>query len=158
MKYPPLYYQVVNHCFFLFLFVNQVKQILKRLKNKKKKPEKNFVILMKWFFSHFGLHRTIELIFLCDRCQKKIYMCMHKTQEGKQLTIHGKEIQKSKIFYSLWIYIPKNKINYDYCEKYFDEASGDLTILSNNCKDFANYIWKNIKKLDRKMNRNNIII
>lgn len=110
-----------------------------------------FLIKMKWFYSHFGFHRFIELIFKCDRCQNKFYISMEKTQRGKKLNIQYQEFILSKFLFSSWTYIPKNQITYDICERYFDEASGDWTLITNNCKDFANYIWENIKKRDKDM-------
>ena len=44
---------------------------------------KCFLIKMKWYFSHFGLHRFIELVFQCDKCRNKICIHMEKTQKGK---------------------------------------------------------------------------
>ena len=75
---------------FSFSFCKPGKTDSKKIKKQKKKARKEFchfnncfLIKMKWFFSHFGLHRTIELIFQCDRCKKKfICVCIRLKKEN----------------------------------------------------------------------------
>lgn len=134
------------------------------IQKQKEKCRKNFchfnncfLIKMTWFFANFGWHRFIHLIFQCNICQKKIYIRMEKNNKGKHLTnIDEEEVEFLKrflisLFFSYWEYIPKNKnkITYDDCIQYFDEASGDYHLINNNCKDFASYIWRKIKNKDK---------
>ena len=108
-----------------------------------------YLIKMIWFFCIFGFHRFLILIFKCDECKKKIYILMEKSQGGKEMYIgnapkfyDGRNILK-------WDYFPKSKISYYFCEQCFDEASGDWTLITNNCGHFAKDIWEKIIKKDK---------
>ncbi len=76
---------------------------------------------------------------------------MEKTKSGKKLHTVNQNWTEKLWSEKKWEYIIKNKrkINYNYCEQCFDEASGDWTILSNNCKDFTKYIWEKVKNIDK---------
>ena len=114
-------------------------------------PDDCFLIKMIWFLGYLGFHRYLLLIFRCDICEKNFYVCMEKTKSGKKLHTVNQNWTEKLWSEKKWEYIIKNKrkINYNYCEQCFDEASGDWTILSNNCKDFTKYIWEKIKNIDK---------
>lgn len=129
----------------------QVEKQKKKCRNQFCHFDQCFLIKMTWFYCNFTFHRFIELIFQCDKCKKKIYILMQKSQRGKELFVIKEKFNKwwlSLLAFN-WEYIPKSKINYNYCEQCFDEASGDWTLFNNNCKDFAIFIWRKIKNKDK---------
>ena len=123
----------------------------KEIRNKIIHPEDCFLIKMIWFLGYLGFHRYLLLIFRCNICEKDFYICMEKTKSGKKLRIVNHNWTETQWWEKKWEYILKGnrKINYNYCEQCFDEASEDWTLLSNNCKDFTKYIWEKVKKEDK---------
>ena len=107
-----------------------------------------FLIKINWFYFVFNFHRILLLNFGCDICNNKFDILMHKTQSGKEIIINPNPISYNNYYSKKWEYILKSKISYGFCEQCFDEASGDWTIIKNNCGDFAKFIWEKIKKKD----------
>jgi len=108
------------------------------------------LIKMIWFFYIFGFHRFLILIFKCDECKKEKYILMEKSQGGKEMNIGNAPISYNGWYILKWDYFPKSKISYYFCEQCFVEASGDWTLITNNCGHFAKYIWEKIIKKDKK--------
>ena len=75
---------------------------------------------------------------------------MEKSQGGKEMYIVNTPKFYDGWYILKWDYFPKSKISYYFCEKCFDEASGDWTLITNNCGHFAKYIWGKIIKKDEK--------
>ena len=108
-----------------------------------------YLIEMIWFKIIFNFHRFIILIFKCEECQNKINIIMEKTVRGKEIDISVDPKVYDKWYISKETYIPNSQISYNFCEQCFNEASGDWTLLTNNCGDFANFIWYKIKTKDK---------
>lgn len=103
-----------------------------------------------YFVFKFKFHRILFLNFRCDQCNKEFVILMHKTQNGKEIITENQRSYNdyNNCYKKKWEYILKRKISYGFCEQCFDEASGDWTIIKNNCGDFAKFIWEKIKKKD----------
>jgi hypothetical protein len=109
-----------------------------------------YLIKMIWFFNIFGFHRFLILIFKCDECKKEKYILMEKSQRGKEMNIGNAPKSYNGWYILKGDYFPKSKISYYCCEQCFVEASGDWTLITNNCGHFAKYIWEKIIKKDKK--------
>ena len=108
-----------------------------------------FLIKMIWFYGIFNFHRLLILIFRCDKCKKILNILMEKSQSGKEICVFS-DPEFCNVWYIIkWDYSPKSKISYYFCEQCFDEASGDWSLITNNCGHFAKYIWEKIKKKDK---------
>ena len=103
---------------------------------------------MIWFYGIFDFHRSLILTFRCDKCTKIFNILMEKCQSGKEIQISDPEYYNDW-YIANWEYCPKSRITYDFCEQCFDEASGDWSLIKNNCGHFAKFVWEKIKKEDK---------
>jgi len=70
---------------------------------------------------------------------------MDKTNKGKDINYVDHYLVTSG--YEGWVYWDKSpKYNRSYSDviRIFDNASGNYNGVTNNCKDFAKYLWKNL--------------
>ena len=108
--------------------------------------ENNFKLTeITWWYAMVGSHRIIELTFHCSLCNKNCIVQMDKTTSGKDINYVDHYLVTSG--YEGWVYWDKSpKYNRSYSDviRIFDNASGNYNGVTNNCKDFAKYMWENL--------------
>ena len=139
----------ISSLFFCFNDYEENDEVILDLKKKsirEKLCNCNRIYLKKMTWLRNIIHTFIKLFFICDKCNNQFFIYMEKTDGGKEIE-YNKNEDSEKWQYST-DYIPKSKITYDNCIRIFDKASGNWTLIANNCTHFSKFIWNNIKKLD----------
>jgi len=113
-------------------------------KLKESYKSKHIIKLSKVYYNYkaIGSHRFIELYLTCNYCSFSKYVRMDKTNNGcKNMVCFNSAFTEPGWWW--WEYVPK-RTDFKDCIKYFDDADSGYHILTNNCADFARYIWNRL--------------
>lgn len=95
-----------------------------------------------WWYQRIGSHRVLQLYFKCSRCGECKWVEMDKTTRGKNISYGFTDYQPPQWWH--WEKEPRYSYNFNEILNYFYNAPNYYNLTKNNCKDFANYIWKRI--------------
>lgn len=117
-------------------------QNLKRLEEKYKSKHSIYIPVVYYNYKAIGSHRFIEIKLECRACSFTKYVRMDKTDDArKNIVCYNGPFNTSGWWW--WEYKPRNT-NFEDCIRYFNNAPSGYNLATNNCADFARYIWNRL--------------
>ena len=92
-----------------------------------------------------NFHRFLEFKFVCNKCNFSKFVRTDKIDTGKKNICTADNLFKQSNLYYYHFTPKKNYYTIDNIIYLYDKARSGYNLFTNNCKDYAQYFWDNIR-------------